>query len=267
MITTLQTFSPYLPISLSERMGRGDGCLFCLPSQWLSASSCEFTAAAGAAAGAASACVDSLEVHILAGAQIDSCVRPLDYLIYWGMSTQTHHLHIGQSGPWTVSLHFITGWKSPVWWQTSDNSMFFALLDLKKEKKKRFRATDFSFVLIKFMCITVHLLSLCMLAQITHRFITQLTTGPLPLPPSPPYVWRAPALSPATQTVAVWACVSVCVYVVGKWSRMPHLVFLLSHSSLTSRSMQMLPVLLVFTFTCTDSAAASALCFALTRSS
>lgn len=66
----------------------------------------------------------------------------------------------------------------------------------------------FPLAVIEFLAcehITVHLISLCMPAHITHRFITQLTTGPFPLPTSslPPYVWRAPAPSPATQTVAV----------------------------------------------------------------
>lgn len=93
-----------------------------------------------------------------------------------------------KSGPWTVLLHFITDWKAPVWRQTSDNNISFCMdvrFEKKKRKKKRCRSTDFSFALIEFMCITVHLISLCMPAHITHRFIThhRARTSPQSLPP------------------------------------------------------------------------------------
>lgn len=41
--------------------------------------------------------MDSLEIHILTGAQLDSCGCFVDYLIYYSMSVSEQHLHVIQA--------------------------------------------------------------------------------------------------------------------------------------------------------------------------
>lgn len=99
-----------------------------------------------------------------------------------------------ESGLWTILLHFIARWNSPS-----------VMADCWHQNGKLLHGSH--------VCLRIKSSACKCIAQINYSFHTPLfAPSLLSLSPVSPHVWWAPAPSPATQTVVVWACVCGSVH-------------------------------------------------------